>query len=44
VTGRGTVGLAFTGSSLLVPLTMTGLALLLLGGGLLILRRRVRRT
>jgi hypothetical protein len=43
VTGRGTVGLAFTGSSLLVPLTMTGLVFLLVGGGLLILRRRVRR-
>ena len=44
VTGRPTAGLAFTGSSILIPLAIAGLALFMLGGGLLILRARLRRV
>jgi hypothetical protein len=43
VTGRPTGALAFTGSGILVPLTIAALALLVVGAGLLILRNRLRR-
>ena len=42
VSGRST--LAFTGSGILVPLTIAALAALAVGGGLLILRHRLRRA
>jgi hypothetical protein len=42
VSGRST--LAFTGSGILVPLTIAALALLVVGAGLLILRHRLRRA
>jgi hypothetical protein len=40
----GPSALAFTGSSILLPLTMAALALLVIGAGLLILRHRPRRA
>jgi large repetitive protein len=42
VTGRSTGALAFTGSSILVPLAAVAIGLIAVGGGLLLLRRRLR--
>jgi hypothetical protein len=44
VTGRPTGALAFTGSSILMPLIAVALGLLAVGGGLLLLRRRLHQA